>query len=243
MKKDLTTPPPCLITIDAETSARRRIKMKQDKLSEYVVALYDALENDIVNDYTLNVKAYADVFKEELEKFKKDNKIKDNNLAIALFFDAERESGVDNEDFSRKMETATLYRQLRDNNYEEPYVRNVPAYAEVFKDDLKKYMDKHKITDKNIGIAKFYIDDRERLKDDGWGDRIRSAVQYRMQKEEIERIKTPHLPNFCFCPRCGNALVRNGKFAEKVKVIKGSTVECGVCHIEIDVRDKSLDNR
>lgn len=44
--------------------------MKQDKLSEYVVALYDALENDIVNDYTLNVKAYADVFKEELEKFK-----------------------------------------------------------------------------------------------------------------------------------------------------------------------------
>ena len=217
--------------------------MKQDKLSEYVVALYDALENDIVNDYTLNVKAYADVFKEELEKFKKDNKIKDNNLAIASFFDTERESGVDNEDFARKMETATLYRQLRDNNYEEPYVRNVPAYAEVFKDDLKKYMDKHKITDKNIGIAKFYIDDRERLKDDGWGDRIRSAVQYRMQKEEIERIKTPHLPNFCFCPRCGNALVRNGKFAEKVKVIKGSTVECGVCHIEIDVRDKSLDNR
>ena len=68
-------------------------------------------------------------------------------------------------------------------------------------------------------------------------------MQYRMQKEEIERIKTPHLPNFCFCPRCGNALVRNGKFAEKVKVIKGSTVECGVCHIEIDVRDKSLDNR
>lgn len=127
--------------------------MKQDKLSEYVVALYDALENDIVNDYTLNVKAYADVFKEELEKFKKDNKIKDNNLAIALFFDTERESGVDNEDFARKMETATLYRQLRDNNYEEPYVRNVPAYAEVFKDDLKKYMDKHKITDKNIGIA------------------------------------------------------------------------------------------
>lgn len=104
--------------------------MKQDKLSEYVVALYDALENDIVNDYTLNVKAYADVFKEEL-----------------------------------------------------------------------------------------------------------------MQKEEIERIKTPHLPNFCFCPRCGNALVRNGKFAEKVKVVKGSTVECGVCHIEIDVGDKSLDNR
>lgn len=220
---------------------KKESKMNKNKLSEYVVALYDAIENNINNDYVANVKAYADVFKEEFEKYKKENKIKDNNLAIALFFDTERESG---DDFEVKMRTATLYRQLRDNDFEEMYVKNVPAYAESFKDDLNKFMKEHKITDKNIGIAKFFIYDSERLKGTPeFSNRIKTAMQYRMQKEEIERIKTPHLPGFCACPRCGNTLVRDGKFAEKAKVIKGTTVECGVCHIEIDVGDKKRSTR
>ena len=207
--------------------------MDKNKLvNDFVVELFDKIENGVEVGVVANAKAYAEVFKEEFEKFKSDNKIKDNNLAIASFFNAEREKGLDSEDFSIKMKTATLYKQLRDNNFEEMYVKNVPAYAEIFKDDLNKYMKEHNITDKNIGIAKFYIYDSERLKGTPeFSDRIKTAVQYRLLKEE----KTPHLPGFCACPRCGNTLVKNNKFTNGAKNIKGTTVECGVCHLEIDV--------
>ena len=207
--------------------------MDKNKLvNDFVVELLDEIENGVEIEVVANAKAYAEVFKEEFEKFKSDNKIKDNNLAIASFFNAEREKSVNNGDFSTKMRTVTLYRQLRDNHFEDMYVKNVLAYAEIFNDDLNKYMKEHKITYKNIGIAKFYIYDSERLKGTPeFSDRIETAIQYRLLKEE----KTPHLPGFCACPRCGNILVKNGKFTEGSKNIKGTTVECGVCHLEIDV--------
>lgn len=167
-----------------EEAQSANTKKIDNLINGFVTEIYDNIKDSSNNPVALNAIAYAEVFKEEFEKFKKDNNIKDNTLAVASFFNSEREKGVDNEDFSIKMRTATLYRQLRDNKYEEMYVKNVPAYAKAFKNDLNKYMKEHQITDKNIGIAKFYIYDSERLKGTPeFNNRIKTAMQYRDEKK------------------------------------------------------------
>ena len=170
--------------------------------------------------------------KKTLKNTKKKNKYEDNIVATASFFIDEREN---NKDFGKKFNIASLYRQLRDNDFEDAYVKNVPAYAAVFKDDFNKFMQKNNITDKNIGLAKFYWDELEKYRGPAFSERISKAEIYRELNEDKEKTNTPHLPHFCACRRCGNVLVRNGKFTDKVKVIKDTTVECGVCHLNVNV--------
>ena len=139
--------------------------------------------DDLKEDSMLasNMTAYAQVFKDEFESFKQQNKFDNEALAMMRFYVEERET----EDFPIKMRTADLYKQLLDKESDVVWAKTAQAYAEAFKDDLMSYMKENKITDRNIGIAKFYVADAEKLKGTPeYSKRIQIATAYEKQKEE-----------------------------------------------------------
>ena len=152
-----------------------------EKKEKDIKELLEKINNNSDEIFVKNAIAYAELYNDDFNKYMQENKIEDKNIGVARFFIDERDSKKGKE-FGERVNSAQTYWEIKENK-DATSVKNAFAYAEFYSDDFNKYMQENKIEDKNIGVARFFIDERDSKKGKEFGERVNSAQTYWEIKE------------------------------------------------------------